>query len=124
MMNWSQAVTETARVDPTARTWENEPNADFYQTIIDNNLFAPLGTVLNTKPTPGENLKLIATFTQHDPADATAIFQETDTGEQKTVAIGDILSGYSVLDIQPKQVFIEKDGETGTWKRIEHTLLD
>lgn len=64
LMNWSQAGTEIESVDLPVATWRDEPNADFYQTIIDNSLFAPLGTVLNTKPRPGENLKLITTFTR------------------------------------------------------------
>lgn len=88
MMNWSQATTETERIDPPKNTWENEPNADFYQIIIDNNLFAPLGTVLNQKPRPGANLKLIATFTRHDPADAIAIVEDTATGEEKNGRCG------------------------------------
>ena len=124
MMNWSQAITDTEVVDPPARAWENEPNADFYQTIIDNNLFAPLGTVLNKKPRPGSNLKLIATFTRHAPADATAILENTTTGEQKTVAVGDVVSGVRVTDIQPKQVLIEKEGEPATWKRMTSSFLE
>ena len=40
---------------------------DFYQTIIKNNLFAPLEANLHAKPGPGWNFRLIATFTTQDP---------------------------------------------------------
>lgn len=127
-MNWSQAINETERVlrpvERPAGTWKNEPNADFYQTIIDNNLFAPLGTVLNQKPSPGANLKLIATFTHDATADATAIFQNIATGAKKTVGVEDVIQGCRVRDIKPKQVLIGKDGEPAIWKRIKPTFLD
>ena len=112
---------------PQERAGVSQPNrplfsesidSDFYQTIIRNNLFAPLGTVLNQKPVPGANLKLIATFTRDAPADATAIVENTATGEQQRVVIGSVVSGYEVLDIQAKQVLIEKEGERVVWKRM------
>lgn len=108
---------------PNRRLFSESIDSDFYQTIIDNNLFAPLGTVLNQKPVPGANLKLIATFTRDDPAKATAIVENTATGEQNTVVIGTVVSVYQVLDIQAKQVLIQKDGERAVWKRMSHHFL-
>ena len=102
---------------------ENDIDSDFYQTIIRNNLFAPLGTVLNRKPVPGANLKLIATFTRDDPAKASAIVENIATGEQKSVGIGSVVSGYEVLDIQAKQILLEKEGERAVWKRMKPFLL-
>ena len=120
----SQAGNDITHMERPAQTWKADVNADFYQTIIDNNLFAPLGTVLNKKPRPGSNLKLIATFTRHTPADATAILENTATGEQKTVAVGNVIDDYRISDIQPKQVLIEKEGEPAIWKFMTPILLD
>ena len=99
-------------------------SSDFYQTIIKNNLFAPLGTDLHAKHVPGAGVKLIATFTRKDPSDATAIVENTATGEQKTVGVGSTIAGYSVLEIQAKQVLIQKaGGAPAIWKRMNHFLL-
>lgn len=122
------AVSETHTETPTQPSaepplWKSSSNSDFYQTIIDNNLFAPLGTVLKKKPVPGANLKRIATMTKDNPSQAKAILQNIATGEQKTVRVGDTIGGYNVLDIQPKQILIEKDGETAVWKRLNPSFL-
>ena len=80
----------------------------FFQTIIENNLFAPLGWKPK-KPTP--IYRLIGT---HIPVgkeiEATAILQET-TGEAtiRIVSIGTKLGEDTVVaDIQPKQVILKK----------------
>ena len=114
---------ETEVAEPPRPLFSESIHSDFYQTIIRNNLFAPLGTVLNQKPVPGANLKLIATFTRDDPSKATAILQNIATGEQNTVGIGDTIAGYSVLEIHSKQILIEKDGSPPIWKHIETFFL-
>ena len=85
--------------------------------------FAPPGTDEHQKPVPGTGVKLIATFTRKDPSDATAIVENTATGEQKTVGVGSTIAGYSVLEIQAKQALIQKAGEPPIWKRLEKLLL-
>ncbi|MCY3721326.1 MAG: hypothetical protein OXG97_03800 [Candidatus Poribacteria bacterium] len=60
-------------------------------------------------------------------------------GEQKTVGVGSMFAGYQVLDIQAKQILIEKAseaphhkardrvasrGERAVWKRMKPFLLD
>ena len=114
---------ETEVAEPHRPLFSESIHSDFYQTIIRNNLFAPLGTVLNQTPVPGANLKLIATFTTDDPSKASAILQNIATGEQNTVFIGTVISGYQVLDIQAKQILLEKDGQPPIWKRLETFLL-
>jgi hypothetical protein len=54
----------------------------------------------------------------------TCLFFLSVTDEQKTVGVGDIIGGYKVLDIQAKQVLIEKEGEPAIWKRINTFLLN
>ena len=109
--------------EPHRPLFSESIDSDFYQTIIRNNLFAPLGTVLNQTPVLGANLKLIATFTRDDPSKASAIVENTATGKQQRVFIGTVVSGYQVLDIQAKQILIEKDGQPPIWKRLETFLL-
>ncbi len=80
----------------------------FFQTIIENNLFAPLGW----KPKKSTPIyRLIGT---HIPVgkeiEATAILQETTGGETiRIVSIGTKLGKDTVVaDIQPKQVILKK----------------
>ncbi len=82
---------------------------DFYRTIVDNNLFRPLGW---RPPHPREPYRLLGTLI---PADANtpkqAIVQRTPTGSTYTVRIGEMLdTDTTVVDIQPKQVTLENAG--------------
>ena len=57
LLMFAVSETQTAKqtqppVEPPL--WESSENSDFYRTIIDNNLFAPLGTVLNKNLSVGE----------------------------------------------------------------------
>ena len=80
----------------------------FFRTIIDNNLFAPLGWKPK-KPTP--IYRLIGThISVGRKIEATAILQET-SGEAtiRIVSIGTKLGEDTVVaDIQPKQVILKK----------------
>lgn len=91
--------------EPSARFQETE----FYRTIIDNNLFRPLGW---RPPRPREPYRLIGTIL---PTDANtpkqAILQKTLVGSTYTVTIGDSLDKETtVTDIQQKQVTLENAG--------------
>ena len=82
----------------------------FYSVIIDNNIFRLLGWQPAQKTFP---YKLIASITYTDgKRKASAIIQETTT-EKKTyyVFIGDTIGDMSVINIQPKQVTLNKAGE-------------
>ena len=83
--------------------FENDINTDFYQTIIDNNLFAPLGTVLNPTPKPGANLALVATFVSENIWRSTAVIKNETTGRHQILGIGDVFGDFTVMKIQPKQ---------------------
>ena len=98
-------------------------SSDFYQTIIRNNLFAPLGTVLNPKPVPGAHLKLIGTFVRKDAVHSTAIIKNETTGRQEMLSIGEgIAEDFQVVEIQPKQVTFDHNG-TSVVLRLPSTLL-
>lgn len=82
---------------------------DFYRTIVDNNLFRPLGW---TSKRPSEPYRLLGTRTPTDgKSQAQAILQSTIAGRTYTVTIGETLdTDTTVVDIQPKQVTLEKAG--------------
>ena len=91
--------------------FENDINTDFYQTIIDNNLFAPLGTVLNPTSKPGANLTLLATFLREVPAASTALIENRTTGRQHTIAVGESIGDFQLTDIAKKNVTLSHNGE-------------
>ncbi len=94
---------------------------DFYQTIVDNNLFRPLGW---TPPRPKEPYRLLGTLIPTDEnIPKQAILQRT-TRTTYTVKIGDKLDAETILiDIQPKQVTLEKAGHQRTLKLSTTTFL-
>ena len=94
-------------------TFSETLDSDFYQTIIQNNLFAPLGTDLNPKQNRGVHLKLLATQVYPaKPVAATAWIQDTVTDEYRKVFLGDSIDGLMLTDVQPKQVTLQREGET------------
>ena len=86
---------------------------DFYRTILDNNLFHPLGW---RPPHPREPYRLLGTLIPCDgKSKAQAILQKNPAGKTYTVTIGDQLDAdIIVIDIQTKQVTLEKAGQRRT----------
>ena len=83
-------------------------NSDFYRTIIDNNLFRPLGW---TPPRLQEPYRLLGTII---PTDAKtppkAIIQNTVGNQTHIATIGDTLdTDTHVTDIQTKHVTLKKN---------------
>lgn len=112
--------TQTQSVARSSGTWRDEPNADFYQTIIKNNLFAPLGTDLNPTPVPGANMRLVATFVSEDALRSTALIQNETTGRHYMLSIGGVIGDFTLMRIQPKQVTLDHHGK----KPVELHLPD
>ena len=90
---------------------ENDINTDFYQTIIKNNLFAPLGTVLNPTPKPGANLTLLATFLREAPAVSTALIENRTMGRQHTIAVGESIGDFQLIEVAEKNVTLSHNKE-------------
>ena len=67
-------------------------NSDFYQTILKNNLFAPLGTVLNAEPEPGAHLSLVGTFVSEDPSASSVLVKNAMTGRHHLLSVGEGLA--------------------------------
>lgn len=88
---------------------DKDPN-NFYRIIIENNLFRPLGWRPKKAIFP---YQLIGTIIYTSgKQEATAIIQET-TAEKKTyvLTIDETLGDMTVIDIQNKQVTLDKTGK-------------
>ena len=87
----------------------------FYRTIVDNNLFRPLGW---RPPRPKSPYRLIGTIIPTDgETQPQAILRVTAGNKTHTVTIGDRLDADTIVtDIQPKQVTLEKVGQRRTLK--------
>ena len=85
----------------------------FYCTIIDNNLFRPLGW---TPPRPTEPYRLIGTILPRDANTPPRAILETTAGHQTyIVSLGDKLSADTeVISIEAKQVTLESNGQQRT----------
>ena len=87
-------------------------DSDFYQTIIQNNLFAPLGTVLNPQPVLGDSLVLLGTrMYPSAPVSSSAWLKNTMTGEYREVFLGDSMAGLMLTEVESKQVTLEGTNE-------------
>ena len=83
-------------------------DSEFYQMIIQNNLFAPLGTVLNPQPVLGDSLVLLGTRVYpSDPVAGSAWLKNTMTGEYREVFLGDSMAGLMLTEVKSKQVTLE-----------------
>ncbi|MXV85138.1 hypothetical protein F4Z98_17425 [Candidatus Poribacteria bacterium] len=109
---------------PPRRTFFESIESDFYQTIIRNNLFAPLGTVLNPEPVPGANLKLLGTFVSKDAVHSTAIIKNETTGRQEMLSIGGGLGNFQVVEIQCQQVTLDHLGSSVVLRLPSGVLLN
>ena len=104
---------ETQKASQTEKKpFSEDISGDFYQTIIRNNLFAPLGTVLNPTPVVGANLMLLATFLREAPAVSTALIKNRTTGRQHLIAIGESIGLFQLSEIAEKNVTLSHNGET------------
>ena len=85
----------------------------FKRTIIDNNLFRPLGW---TPPRPVEPYRLISTILPRlENAPPKAIVQSTTGDQTYIVSFGDNLdAGTQIVDIQLKQVTLSTNGQKRT----------
>jgi hypothetical protein len=96
-------------------TLTNFQKSDFYRTIIDNNLFRPLGW---RTPRKKEPYRLLGTILPTDEeSNSQAILQKTPAGRTYIVMIGEMLdTDTTVVDIQPKQMTLENAGVQRTLK--------
>ena len=86
-------------------------NEIFYKTIIDNNLFRPLGW---TPPNNEPSYSLVGTAVDLNGVISQATLLERRSNRYHFVTIGTELDGMTVKEIQTKKVIMDKEGETVT----------
>ena len=102
---------------------QNDLNSDFYQTIIRNNLFAPLGTELNFTPKPSAALTLVATFVSENLWRSTAVIKNEATGKHHILGIGGVLGDFTLMKIESKQVTLDHHGKRPVILHLPETVF-
>lgn len=88
-------------------------NAAFYKTIIDHNLFRPLGW---TPPNNEPAYSLVGTAVNPNGAISQATLLEKRSNRYHFVTVGTKLGDMTVKDIEAKRVILDKAGENITLK--------
>ena len=91
----------------SGRTDSKTPDA-FYQVIIDNNIFRPLGWRLPPKP---QQYTLVGTTSAPDGSNSEAFILKRGSNQLHTVKVGETLGNVTVKEIQAKQVKLQEDGK-------------
>ena len=94
----------TSNPKKSAITNSNTPN-EFYQLIIDNNIFRPLGWK-PPKKTP--QYTLIGTTIASDSSNAKAFILERRSNQLHTVKVGETIDNVTIKEILPKQVTLKE----------------
>ena len=85
--------------------WEEEL-PDYFQVIIDNNLFRPLGwTPEHKSDVP---FQLVGTILKDELDDYQAVLKTVDTQQIHFVNLNETQNGWRLVMIEPKQVVLEK----------------
>ena len=103
MLVWTYSPTEArAPLRPITA-----PPPDFYQVIVTNNLFRPLGW---TRPVPPPAFELIATVMESNGTHK-ALIRRTATRQVNYVAVGELVGEALVEKINRRSVTLNTDGE-------------
>lgn len=113
---WLQRLRVLGGVEPAKPAGTGD---DFYQVIITNNLFRPLGY---RKPRPPPPYRLIATVTNHEHGTNKALLRRNKDGRMYYVEIGEMFDGAKVERIGPKSVTLLIDGQSKVF-RLPRTFL-
>lgn len=81
----------------------------FYRTIVENNIFRPLGW---TPPNPTPVYRLLGTVISADGTSVQAILQEIASSRLYFLKVGDKVGDAILREILPKQVKLDKSGQT------------
>ena len=95
-------------------------NEAFYKTIIEYNLFRPLGW---TPPKNEPSYSLVGTAVNQNGVISQATLLERRSNRYHFVTVGTKLDDMTVKDIRAKQVIMDKGGETVTLKTGSLQLL-
>ena len=86
----------------------SETSSEYYQVIIDNNIFRPLGW---RPPQKKPQYTLIGTTINTDGSNAKAFILERLSSLSQTVKVGDTFGNATVKEILPKKVTLQEDGK-------------
>lgn len=109
--NSQKKLARVNAVKSNAKTsgWTDSKTLDaFYQVIIDNNIFRPLGWRPPQKP---QQYTLIGTISAPDGSNAKAFILKRGSNQLHTVKVGETLGNVTVKEIQAKQVKLQEDGK-------------
>ena len=112
-------TTTTGRISPQRNL--NQPSADFYQPIVENNLFRPLGW---RKPDDKPKFTLIGTLIESNNQRAKAFLIERRSNRYYPVSVGEKVGDAIVESIKPNEVSLGKDGKTVTLRANSNGFLD
>ena len=120
------AAAPSAAIPPPSHTstFADSIDHDFYQTIIRNNIFAPLGTVFSDAPEPGRHLTLVGTFLAEDPEASSVLVKNTTTGRHHLLSVGEGVGDFHVLAVEPKTVRLYHHGTEVSLHLPENVLLN
>ncbi len=97
-------------VTTTEQSWRESA---FYRTIVENNIFRPLGW---TPPKPTPVYRLLGTVISADGTRAQAILQEIAPKRLHFLRVGDSIGDAIVTEILSKEVKLTKAGQRTTLK--------
>lgn len=99
----------------------NQPSADFYQPIVENNLFRPLGW---RKPNDESDFTLIGTLIESNNQRAKAFLIERRSNRYYPVSVGEKVGDAIVESIKPNEVSLTENGKTVTLRANSNRFLD
>ena len=109
----------TERTPPQRKL--NQPSADFYQPIVENNLFRPLGW---RKPDDEAEFTLVGTLIESDNQRAKAFLIERRSNRYYPVTVGEKVGDAIVESIKPNEVSLSEEGKTVTLRASSNRFLD
>lgn len=115
---WLQRLRVLGGVEPAKPAGTGD---DFYQVIITNNIFRPLGY---RKPRPPPPYQLVATVTNHEGGTNKALLRRNKDGRMYYVEIGEVFDGAKVERIGPKSVTLLIEGQSKKFRLPQAVLLE
>ena len=116
----TQTETEISPERASSFHWEEEI-PEYFQVIIDNNLFLPLGW----KPEHKSDIpfQLVGTVLKDELEHYQAVLKAVETQQVYFVTLNEVQNGWRLVMIEPKQVVLEKGDRRITLALNEQQLF-
>lgn len=109
----AQSAEQNHSAESVAAQEQSWRESAFYRTIVENNIFRPLGW---TPPKPIPVYRLLGTVISTDGASLQTILQEIASGHLYFLTVGDKVGDAIVTEILAKQVKLDNAGQVMTLK--------